>query len=87
MRHSSNEHLHHCVASGNVMNDVVKRAVYRLIDGEWILEKDIIATEEPLSIDIENRNGVQRWVSILRTPGSDHDLVIGLLLSESVSAW
>lgn len=66
------------------MSDVEKRAVHRFIDGEWILEKDVIASEKPLSIDLENEDGIHRWVSILRTPGADHELVTGLLVSEGI---
>ncbi len=66
------------------MDDVVRRAVHRLKDGKWVMEKDVVATEEPLSIDLIKDDSTERWVSILRTPGSDTDLVLGLLISEGI---
>ncbi len=66
------------------MSDVVKRAVHRLRNGTWVLEKDIIASEKPLSIDLEDDDGIHRWISILRTPGSDLELVKGLIISEDI---
>lgn len=42
--------------------------------------RDVAATEEPLEI----RLGGQPFVVIMRTPGSDHDLATGFLLSEQI---
>ncbi len=84
MKKPNYEHLLHQLPSGIVMSDVEKRAVHRLNNGEWVLEKDIVASERPLSIDLKNEEGLFRWVSILRTPGADKELVTGLLVSEGV---
>jgi len=41
---------------------------------------DCVAVEEPLQI----RVGDEVWATTMRTPGSDHELVAGLLLAEGV---
>jgi len=66
------------------MTSIEKRAIHRLNDGNWSLEKDSIAVESVLSIDIKSPSKLERWVSILRTPGNDEALIRGLIHSEGV---
>jgi len=66
------------------MTSIEKRAIHRLNDGNWSLEKDSIAVESVLSIDIKSPSKLERWVSILRTPGDDEALIRGLIHSERV---
>ena len=61
-----------------------ERAIHRFNDGNWSLEKDSIAVESVLSIDIKSPSKLERWVSILRTPGNDKALIRGLIHSEGV---
>ncbi|HET9930387.1 MAG TPA: formate dehydrogenase accessory sulfurtransferase FdhD [Polyangiaceae bacterium] len=41
---------------------------------------DVLAVEEPLEVRI----GDETWATLMRTPGSDHELVVGLLLAEGI---
>lgn len=66
------------------MPSIEERAIHRLNDGNWSLEKDYIAVESVLSIDIKSPTKLERWVSILRTPGNDEALIRGLIHSERV---
>lgn len=43
---------------------------------------DVLAVEEPLEVRIAD----EAWSTLMRTPGSDHELVLGLLLAEGVIA-
>ena len=54
--------------------------IVRVGDATWTDVTDVAATEEPLEI----RLGGQPFVVIMRTPGSDHDLATGFLLSEQL---
>lgn len=42
--------------------------------------RDVLAVEEPLAISVDGA----RWLTTLRTPGDDLDLVLGLLWSDGV---
>jgi FdhD protein len=66
------------------MVSIEERAIHRFNDGNWSLEKDSIAVESVLSIDIKSPSKLERWVSILRTPGNDKALIRGLIHSEGV---
>lgn len=53
----------------------------RLVDGSAELARAVpVAGEEPLTIRI----GGSSWITTMRTPGDDYDLVFGLLLAERV---
>ncbi len=56
--------------------------VWRLADGAATAASDMIAVEEPLEIHL---NG-WRWLVTMRTPGTDADLVLGMLASEGAIA-
>ena len=66
------------------MTSIEERAIHRLNDGNWTIERDSIAVESVLSIDIKSPSKLERWVSILRTPGNDEALIRGLINSEGV---
>ncbi len=66
------------------MEPVNRRAVHRYIDGEWKIQQDNIANESILDIDIKKGQEIERWLSIIRTPGNDSELVCGLLHNERV---
>ena len=48
--------------------------------GEWSDPEDAVAAEEPLQVLVD---GVE-WAVVMRTPGQDVELAIGLLLAEGV---
>jgi FdhD protein len=54
--------------------------VVRVTGGDAAAAHDTVAVEEPLEIHL---NG-WRWLVTMRTPGSDVDLVVGMLASEGV---
>ena len=55
-------------------------AAQRVMGGEAYPLEEMVAVEEPLEIHI---NG-QPWITTMRTPGHDRDLVLGLLYSEGL---
>lgn len=55
-------------------------AIRRLTDGDLNDATDQVATEEPLAVTLA---GVP-WQTILRTPGADRALLLGLLFAESL---
>lgn len=66
------------------MDAVSRKVIHRLVDGKWQIQQDDIANESILNIDIENGQISERWLSILRTPGDDYELICGLLHNERV---
>jgi FdhD protein len=60
--------------------------VTRLGHGERRHDQDLVAIEAPLSVELAqaNRPGVRSLGMLMRTPGDDADLVIGLLHTEGV---
>jgi FdhD protein len=60
--------------------------VTRLGPGERRHDQDLVAIEAPLSVELAqaNRSGVRSLGMLMRTPGDDDDLVIGLLHTEGV---
>src|SRR5436190_24072895 len=54
--------------------------VVRVTAGDLAPAREVLAVEEPLEIHL---NG-WRWLVTMRTPGSDADLVLGMLASEGV---
>ena len=56
--------------------------VVRVTAGALAPARDVLAVEEPLEIHL---NG-WRWLVTMRTPGTDADLVLGMLASEGVIA-
>ncbi|MFZ5890880.1 MAG: formate dehydrogenase accessory sulfurtransferase FdhD [Myxococcota bacterium] len=59
---------------------IARSEVVRVRGGSSETIDDAIAVEEPLEIRIAD----ERWATIMRTPGSDHELVAGLLLAEGI---
>jgi FdhD protein len=59
---------------------ISRAEVVRVRDGELEQLHDAIAVEEPLEVRIADES----WATLMRTPGSDHELVAGLLLAEGV---
>jgi len=54
-------------------------------DGEARPRSDVVAAEEPLEIRVVDPAGVERTLTItMRTPGSDFELAVGLLVAEGV---
>ncbi|HEY5751782.1 MAG TPA: formate dehydrogenase accessory sulfurtransferase FdhD [Chthoniobacterales bacterium] len=71
------------------MNSSVRKCVVRRIDnGKSRVETDLVATEEPLEIQLSFERGkqrVNRTVSVtMRTPGNDAELAAGLLFAEGI---
>ena len=66
------------------MDAVSRKVIHRLVDGKWQIQQDDIANESILNIDIEKDKICERWLSILRTPGDDYELICGLLHNERV---
>lgn len=66
------------------MDAVSRKVIHRLVDGNWQIQQDDIANESILNIDIEKDKNCERWLSILRTPGDDHELICGLLHNERI---
>jgi FdhD protein len=64
-------------------------AVTHLGPGELRREQDLVAIEAPLSVELTqaNRPGVRSLGMLMRTPGDDDDLVVGLLHTEGVIRW
>ncbi len=54
--------------------------IVRVRSGKVERLDDTLAVEEPLEVHI----GDEPWSTLMRTPGSDHELVLGLLLAEGV---
>lgn len=57
---------------------------FRVEKGQNQLQNDQIAVEEPLRISLLQRNLSEIYSITLRTPGSDQQLVCGLLFSEGI---
>ena len=55
------------------MEPVNRRVVHRYIEGEWKIQQDNIANESILDIDIKRGKEIERWLSIIRTPGNDSE--------------
>lgn len=71
------------------MNSSVRKCVVRRIDnGKSRVETDLVATEEPLEIQLSFERGkqrVNRTVSVtMRTPGNDAELAAGMLFAEGI---
>src|SRR4051812_624054 len=61
------------------------RARVRVIDhGVASLQRDLLATEEPLEIRLRAGDCTDPLVVTMRTPGSDFELAAGFLFSEGV---
>lgn len=71
-----------------VQSSQVPHPVLRLRDGIWTDVEDTLATEEPLEIRLQWRDGQhvgRRSISItMRTPGHDFELAAGFLFGESI---
>lgn len=59
---------------------ILRSEVFRVRNGKLERLRDAIAVEEPLEVRIADES----WATLMRTPGSDHELVAGLLLAEGV---
>ena len=57
---------------------------FRVSSSDKIIEKDIVAIEEPLQIDLIQNNQQQTYSITMRTPGNDNYLACGLLFAEGV---
>lgn len=54
--------------------------IVRVRGGHAERTADVLAVEAPLEVRI----GGDAWSTLMRTPGSDHELVLGLLLAEGI---
>ena len=54
--------------------------VHRWRPGGWAAEEDAVAAEEPLQILLDG----EEWAVVMRTPGDDVELALGLLHAERV---
>jgi len=61
-------------------DDARDDTVLRWRDGVATPARDTLSVEEPLAISVDGA----RWLTTLRTPGDDLDLVLGLLWSDAV---
>lgn len=68
--------------SGAPTKGAVPIAVARFDGGAWASREDVLAEEEPLEIRLAG----DAIATTMRTPGRDHDLVLGFLLSERIIA-
>jgi len=69
------------VAEGGARRSVVARPVTRVHeDGGGVSALDAVAVEAPLEIRVAG----ETLATTMRTPGEDHELALGLLLSEGV---
>ena len=63
-------------------------SVHRLMDGDLVKRRDVVAVEEPLEIRLEQAvDGVLKHFPIsitMRTPGEDFELAIGFLYAEGI---
>src|SRR5258706_5655911 len=59
---------------------VARAAVVRVVDGAAQAQRDAVAREEPLEIQI----GATPLAVVMRTPGHDADLALGFLATERV---
>jgi FdhD protein len=59
---------------------IARSSVVRFKDEQSEVVEDAVVVEEPLQIRIAG----EPWVTTLRTPGSDNELVLGFLLAEGV---
>jgi FdhD protein len=76
---------------GEIMNEVEPIEKTRVVtrDGDRQIEReDALAVEEPLEIRIRPANSgpAKSFVTTMRTPGNDEELVAGLLFAEGVVA-
>lgn len=64
---------------------VLDSEIYRVEGDRVALADDVVAVEEPLEIQLSGPNGGFSPVAVtMRTPGEDHELALGFLLSEGV---
>jgi FdhD protein len=61
---------------------ITRTEIWRVRAGQGERTDDSLAVEEPLQIRVRD----EVWATTMRTPGSDHELVAGLLLAEGVIA-
>jgi FdhD protein len=69
------------------MNDrVAIAAIKRLGPGTSRPDQDLVAVESPIMIEVQQarRRDPRSLGVLMRTPGDDHDLVLGLLYSEGI---
>ena len=62
---------------------IAKAAIVRVSPGHAERVEDAVAVEEPLQIRVHG----DAWATTLRTPGSDSELVAGLLLAEGLIGY
>lgn len=68
--------------SDDELADSRRVSVVRAREGERREDHDLVAVEEPLALRLDGAH----WLTTLRTPGDDLDLVMGLLWSDAVIA-
>ncbi len=74
--------------SASALGSTTSHAVRRLRAGEWSVEDDALAVEEPMEIRLirETADGLDthRIAVTMRTPGHDFELAAGFLYGESI---
>ena len=74
--------------SASAMSSTTSHVVRRLRAGEWSVEDDTLAVEEPMEIRLirETAGGLdaRRIAVTMRTPGHDFELAAGFLYGESI---
>ena len=68
------------------MSRVAVAPILRLEPGRSAPDQDLVAVEAPLSVILRHARGQIDLGVIMRTPGDDRDLVMGLLLAEGLIA-
>ena len=61
-----------------------RQPIKRPANGGWEASDDVVAREEPLEVLVRIGNEERRLGLLLRTPGHDRDLALGLLFAEGI---
>lgn len=61
-----------------------KRRIWTVAGGQMTRRRDVLATEEPLEIQLQAGREARTVAITMRTPGSDYELAAGFLYNEGV---